>query len=91
MIGDLSKIVRGDSDPIGNGKKKLNIPIYYGVEHTVYDVIVDAIFGIGLTREVEGTYRRAIEAINASKAKIVAVDIPSGVNADDGSIYGMCC
>ncbi|MDE6984399.1 MAG: NAD(P)H-hydrate dehydratase [Lachnospiraceae bacterium] len=68
--------------------KKLKIPIHYGVEHTLYDVIVDAIFGIGLSRDVEGDYRKAVEAVNASHAKVVAVDIPSGVNTDDGSIMG---
>lgn len=87
MIGDLSKLSEETAAQLEIAKK-LNIPIYYGVEHTTYDVLVDAIFGIGLTREVEGVYRKAVEAINASKAKIVAVDIPSGVNADDGSIMG---
>lgn len=87
MIGDLSKLSDETTVQIETAKK-LHIPIYYGVEHTLYDVIVDAMFGIGLTREVEGAYRKAVEAINASKAKVVAVDIPSGVNADDGSIMG---
>lgn len=87
MIGDLSKLSQETTVQLETAKK-LNIPIYYGVEHTTYDVLVDAIFGIGLTREVEGVYRKAIEAMNASKAKVVAVDIPSGVNADDGSIMG---
>lgn len=87
MIGDLSKLSEETAVQLEIAKK-LNIPIYYGVEHTTYDVLVDAIFGIGLTREVEGVYRKAVEAINASKAKIVAVDIPSGVHADDGSIMG---
>lgn len=87
MIGELSKLSPEAAVQLETARK-LKIPIYYGVEHTLYDVIVDAVFGIGITRSVEGKYRKAIEAINASKAKIVAVDIPSGVNTDDGSIMG---
>ncbi|MBO5146517.1 MAG: NAD(P)H-hydrate dehydratase [Lachnospiraceae bacterium] len=87
MIGEISKLTKETAAQLETAKK-LNIPIHYGVEHTLYDVIVDAVFGIGITRNVEGKFRKAIEAINASKAKVVAVDIPSGVHADDGSILG---
>ncbi|MDE7321979.1 MAG: NAD(P)H-hydrate dehydratase [Lachnospiraceae bacterium] len=87
MIGDLSKLTSETKAQLETAKK-LNIPIHYGVEHTLYDVIVDALFGIGITRDIEGKFRKAIEAVNASKAKTVAVDIPSGVNADNGSIMG---
>ncbi|MDE7478255.1 MAG: NAD(P)H-hydrate epimerase, partial [Lachnospiraceae bacterium] len=87
MIGDQSKLSSEAAAQLETAKK-LNIPIHYGMEHTLYDVIVDAIFGIGLTRCVEGKYKKAIEAVNESKAKVIAVDIPSGVNADDGDIMG---
>lgn len=87
MVGEASKLSSEAAVQLETAKK-LNIPIHYGVEHTLYDVIVDAVFGIGITRNVEGKYRKAVEAMNASKAKIVAVDIPSGVNTDDGSIMG---
>lgn len=87
MVGEASKLSPEAAAQLETAQK-LNIPIHYGVEHTLYDVIVDAIFGIGITRNVEGKYRKAIEAVNASRAKVVAVDIPSGVNTDDGSIMG---
>ena len=45
------------------------------------DIIIDAIFGSGLSRPVEGLYANVIEAINASKALVVAVDIASGLLA----------
>ena len=52
------------------------------------DCLVDAIFGIGLSRPVEGLHRQAIEWMNASPAPVVAVDIPSGVDSDTGQIAG---
>ncbi len=87
MIGENKKLTEETKTQLETAKK-LGIPIYYGVEHTLYDVIIDAIFGIGLIRAVEGKHRKAIEEINASKAHVVAVDIPSGVNTDDGTIMG---
>ncbi len=53
-----------------------------------YTVIVDAIFGIGLSRPVEGEYASVVEWINRQDAYVVSVDIPSGVCADDGRILG---
>ncbi len=46
------------------------------------DVIIDAIFGSGLSRPVEGIAAAVINVINASKATVVAVDIPSGLYVD---------
>jgi len=51
-------------------------------------VVVDALFGIGLDRALDGDVVALIDAINRSNARIVAVDIASGVHADDGRIMG---
>lgn len=55
------------------------------------DVIVDALFGIGLKRPVEGIYRDLIEASGCAggSALKIAVDVPSGINADDGRAMGI--
>lgn len=53
------------------------------------DVIIDAIFGSGLSRAVTGIYAEAINAINQSSALVMAVDIPSGFNADTGNVMGI--
>lgn len=46
------------------------------------DVVIDALFGAGLARPLEGAARAAVEAVVASGAPVVAVDLPSGVNGD---------
>jgi NAD(P)H-hydrate epimerase len=51
--------------------------------------IVDALFGIGLSRPVAGLHKDVILACNASPAKRLAVDIPSGVSADTGAALGV--
>jgi len=56
------------------------------------EVIVDGLFGIGLTREVQGEYRTAIEAMNAGASRgvpLLALDIPSGLHADTGAVLGL--
>ncbi len=54
------------------------------------DIIVDALLGTGLTREVVGVFAQVINQINRAEAPVVAVDIPSGLNADSGSLWGCC-
>jgi hydroxyethylthiazole kinase-like uncharacterized protein yjeF len=51
-------------------------------------LIVDAIFGTGLNRPVDGFAREIIEAVNNSLKPVIAVDIASGVNSDSGQIMG---
>lgn len=52
------------------------------------DVIVDALLGTGLHGEVRSEYKIAMEAINSSGIPILAVDVPSGLNADTGNVLG---
>ena len=66
--------------------------VFFGsVASLYYDVIVDAVFGISLSRPVEGEYLEAVRYINESRkrgAYVISIDIPSGVDADLGIIRG---
>ena len=65
------------------------VPVVNNLETEEYTTIVDAIFGVGLSRPVEGSYRDVIMALNQLNAWKVAVDIPSGVNGDTGAELGI--
>lgn len=78
--------------------KKLNYPIIeVGARHAVSlqdiaraDIIIDAIFGVGLNRPILEPFRGIIEAVNRKAKKIIAVDTPSGLDGTTGKIYGTC-
>jgi len=53
------------------------------------DVVIDALFGAGLDRPLEGAARALIEAINAGTAPVYAVDLPSGINGTSGAVLGV--
>lgn len=52
-------------------------------------LLIDAIFGIGLSRNISGEYKDAIEYMNKSNAVVLSVDIPSGYNSDTGEVMGI--
>ena len=63
--------------------------IIYGMpQEDSYSVIIDAVFGVGLSRKVEGRYRQVIEQMNRMRGTKFAVDIPSGLSATTGCILG---
>ena len=67
----------------------LGIQVGNSLPKKEYSVIIDAVFGIGLCRNIEGRYQEIIEMMNAYTGYKVAVDIASGVSADDGKILGV--
>lgn len=54
-----------------------------------YDIIIDGIFGVGLSRNVEGKYAEIINLINNSRNVVVSIDVPSGIDASTGRILGI--
>lgn len=97
IIGKVSHI-HGDSLSNLNILRKLSIPIdevfdgggFVKLEKALRQgsLVVDAIFGTGLSKDVFGIYTEVIDLVNEHGRNILAVDIPSGVNADTGKIMG---
>ena len=51
-------------------------------------VIIDCLFGIGINRDLKGFYKKIIKKVNNSKQHIISIDIPSGINGNNGKIMG---
>ena len=88
MVGEKERATKETKQQMKIAKK-IGVPMLRKVKLEEYTVIMDAIFGIGLTRAVAGEFRKVVDNINNSGAKVVAVDIPSGVSADDGKVLGI--
>ncbi len=88
MVGERERATKETKQQLKIAKK-LGIPMIRKVKWEEYTIIIDALFGIGLTRSVTGEFRKVIEAINQKKMKVVSIDVPSGISADDGKIFGI--
>lgn len=88
MVGEKEKATKETKQQLKIAKK-LGIPMIRKVKWEEYTGIIDAVFGIGLTRTVSGEFRKVIEQINQAGKKVVSIDMPSGVCADDGKVLGI--
>jgi hydroxyethylthiazole kinase-like uncharacterized protein yjeF len=88
----------GDRDKI-RGDARLNVDRFSGMPGdwldyralpAQTDVIVDALLGTGLERELAGVWAQAAQDVNAHSAPVLAVDIPSGLHSDTGVAMGNC-
>jgi NAD(P)H-hydrate epimerase len=52
------------------------------------DLVIDGIFGIGLNRPLSEAWQKIIEVVNAARVPVLAVDVPSGLNAETGGHFG---
>ena len=59
-----------------------------GVLDDEADLVVDALLGSGLERDVTGEFAKAVSAMNAHRAHVMALDIPTGVHGDTGQVMG---
>lgn len=68
---------------------------HYPVEYSTkplrgeYTIVIDALFGVGLSREITGAYRAALERFGKLKGFKLALDLPSGIDADTGKVWGI--
>lgn len=91
ITGDLDKMTHQTSLQLEIAQN-YNITIaedIHNIQYNTYTCIIDAIFGIGLNRKIEGNIYNIIEKINASGATVFSIDIPSGINADNGHVMGI--
>lgn len=86
LLGEKSALT-GDAARAAQGFRGAVVPFEARMLESA-ELIVDAIFGAGLNREVSGEAAEAIAAINASGVPVVAVDLPSGVNGTTGAVMG---
>ncbi len=90
LLGDAARL-RGDALGAHDRMRDAGIALQpYGSELLEdADVVVDALFGTGLDRDVEGAHAACIAAINACSVPVLAIDIPSGLHADTGRVLGV--
>ena len=91
LVGDRSRL-HGDAERAAKlwpGPVEPATPATLGAALGDCDIIIDALFGAGLTRDVEGLPRTVITAMNASGVPVIAVDLPSGVNGTTGGVMGV--
>ena len=82
-----SMAYKGDAK-IAYKKNQLTKNNYNDLNIPKNSVIIDCLFGIGLNRKVKGMYKNIIKKVNKSKQYVISIDIPSGINGDNGKIMG---
>jgi hydroxyethylthiazole kinase-like uncharacterized protein yjeF len=69
--------------------KSLGIPFFNSIESlSSCDVIIDGLFGFGLTRPVEGKLAEVVNQVNQWSQPVVSIDLPSGIHTDTGEVLG---
>jgi NAD(P)H-hydrate epimerase len=92
FLGDEAKF---KEEALANYKKienneKIQFLTFDNVDFNYYDIIIDAILGVGVRGKLREDISNAIDRINNSKAYKVAVDIPTGMNPDTGEVIDKC-
>ena len=81
------KAYKGDAK-IAYNKNHLSKKKYEDLYIPKNSVIIDCLFGIGISRDLKGFYKKIIKKVNNSKQHIISIDIPSGINGNNGKIMG---
>ena len=80
--------LKGDAKKAAS-KIKYNFQNFDNFNISNNDLIIDAIFGSGLKRNITGKVKKIIEKINLKKSYCISIDIPSGINGDTGEVQGI--
>lgn len=86
LLGDLGKL-RGDAR-VNAERWNGAVADVFAVDPAGFDVIVDALFGAGLARDLDPPVRGLVERVNRSGVPVVAVDLPSGIDGATGEVRG---
>ena len=89
LLGEVQNI-KGDAKLAFDDLKETNISISNLTPEIISegDIIIDAIFGAGLCREIDGDVAKIIDVVNNSENLVVSVDLPSGIDGKTGKILG---
>lgn len=92
LLGD-SQHLPADARRALQRATQAGVSIHHGLpasapEMTGQDLCIDALLGIGVTRAPEGEMRQAVQWLNANAATVLAIDIPTGLDADSGQTLG---
>ncbi|MCV6639442.1 NAD(P)H-hydrate dehydratase [Candidatus Albibeggiatoa sp. nov. NOAA] len=89
QLGDIKKL-KGDAKIVYDAMTEvgLSVQVFAEKKLSVVDVVVDALLGTGLSREVRGEWKEVIEGINRCQCPVLSLDIPSGLHADTGNVMG---
>ncbi len=90
QLGDTTKL-KGEAKTAHEAMTEVGLSVQVFAERklTIVDVIVDALFGIGLDRKISGPCRTAIEALHRCSCPVLSIDIPSGIHADTGAVLNI--
>lgn len=69
--------------------KNMGIPVVANIPNEEYTLIIDAVFGVGLSRKISGDYAEVIKCMNRMTGVKLAVDVPSGICAATGNVLGI--
>lgn len=92
IVGDPSEGSEGFKKQLEIANKYDITTYKYGeepIDYLYYDLILDGLIGLGLKGTIKGQMKEVIEKINESSAKIISIDIPSGIDSDTGEIKGV--
>ena len=86
LLGEKDRL-RGDAAAMARKWRRKPVPLS---PETVAgaELVVDALFGAGLARDLAGSARATLEAVAAAGVPVVAIDVPSGVDGDSGAVRG---